>query len=300
MLTKAIDSCFAYVPARLQELVMRLPEEMLETVTEIRLRADGPFTVTAGGRNVFLDINGKACELKNAVICSRKDVSDCICLMTKGSMYSYGETIKRGYIPLADGSRAGISGRAISSQSGIESVPEITSINIRLKRDVNTFAARLIDWYSHYGICGTLVFSPPAAGKTTFLRSVAYLLATGTMCRPTRVGIADERGELLIPGGITDTLSGCSKADAIEILYRTMSPEVIVCDEIGAEESDKVINAQNTGVSLIASSHADSLDSLFRRPFMKSMIDHGVFSLFVKLWREGSVYNYEILNKGQL
>jgi stage III sporulation protein AA len=144
----------------------------------------------------------------------------------------------------------------------------------------------LIKYYAREGLCGTLVYSPPAMGKTTFLRSAAYLLAEGRNIRPYRVGIVDERCEIYIRGiadGLIDVVTNCPKAYAIELLCRTMSPEVIICDEIGSGEQDAVINAQNTGVHLIASAHGDSIAGLRRRPFINKMLEAGLFDTAVKL-----------------
>ena len=66
-------------------------------------------------------------------------------------------------------------------------------------------------------------------GKTTFLRSIAYLLASGNYPQPRRVGIADERCELFLPdkmGALIDCVRDMPKAAGIELLTRSMSPEV--------------------------------------------------------------------------
>ena len=66
-----------------------------------------------------------------------------------------------------------------------------------------------------------------------------------------RVGIVDERSGNLaamrggipqLPIGIrSDVLDGCPKAEGINMLLRSMGPEVIVCDEIGREEDAAAI-----------------------------------------------------------
>lgn len=281
-----IDSFFRYIPPRFTKLIAQLPTPLLEKVTEIRLRADAPFSLTLGTRNIMLDSTGNICLPKNAVCATKSDMEQCLSLLSQGSLYTYDDTIKTGYIPIKGGGRAGVCGEAITENGKVRGFKEIYSINLRLHRHIPLFASELIKYYAREGVCGTLVYSPPAMGKTTFLRSAAYLLAEGRNIRPYRVGIVDERCELYIKGisdGLIDVVTNCPKAYGIELLCRTMSPEVIICDEIGSGEQDAVINAQNTGVHLIASAHGESIAGLRRRPFINKMLEAGLFDIAVRL-----------------
>ncbi len=292
-----IDVFFKYIPARLTKLIISLPIPLLERITEIRLRADAPFSLTLGGRNMTLDKDGNPCTLRNAVCATKKEMEDCISLLSQGSLYTYDETIKTGYIPIKGGGRAGICGEAITENGTVRGFKEIYSINLRLHRHIPLFASELIRFFAKEGVCGTLIYSPPAMGKTTFLRSVAFLLAEGKNIRPFRVGIVDERCEIFIKGvsdGLVDVITSCPKAYGIELLCRTMSPEVIICDEIGPGEQDAVINAQNTGVHLIASAHGDSLCGLRRRPYINKMLDYCLFDTAVSLNADEKGYRCEI------
>ena len=281
-----LDSFFKYIPLRFSRLIVSLPLPLLERVTEIRLRSEAPFSLTLGGKNMLFDKDGNPCTPKNAVCATKKEMEECLSLLSQGSLYSYDDTIKTGYIPITGGGRAGVCGEAITQNGTVRGFKEIYSVNLRLHRHIPLFASELIRYYAREGICSTLVYSPPAMGKTTFLRSAAFLLAEGKNIRPFRVGIVDERCEIFIKGvsdGLVDVISGCPKAYGIELLCRTMSPEVIICDEIGVGEQEAVINAQNTGVHLIASAHGDSLDGLRRRPFIRKMMEAGLFDIAVRL-----------------
>ena len=68
-------------------------------------------------------------------------------------------------------------------------------------------------------------------------------------------GVVDERGEIAamykgIPqndiGIRTDVIENISKAKGMKILIRSMSPEVIACDEIGSEEDVLAIRRKFT------------------------------------------------------
>lgn len=292
-----IDGFFRYIPTRLTRLIVSLPIPLLEKITEIRLRSDAPFSLTLGRKNMLLDSDGNPCTTKNAVCATKAEMEECLSLLSQGSLYTYDDTIKTGYIPIKDGGRAGICGEAITQNGIVRGFKEIYSINLRLHRHIPLFASELIRFYAKEGICSTLVYSPPAMGKTTFLRSAAFLLGEGKNIRPFRVGIVDERCEIFIKGisdGLVDVISSCPKAYGIELLCRTMSPEIIICDEIGSGEQEAVINAQNTGVYLIASAHGDSLNGLRRRPFINKMLDAGLFDAAVCLSADEDGYRCEI------
>lgn len=136
------------------------------------------------------------------------------------------------------------------------------------------------------------MLSPPAAGKTTFLRSIAYLLASGNYPQPRRVGIADERCELFLPdkmGALIDCVRDMPKAAGIELLTRSMSPEVIVCDELAESESAAVAETQNSGVCLIASAHAPDYAGAMRRPVFEKALRQRDFRAVRAAARGGGV-----------
>ena len=111
------------------------------------------------------------------------------------------------------------------------------------------------------------------SGKTTLLRALSRWLAGRW-----KVTIVDERGELYEPNlsaqdGLCcmDFLRGFPKAQGVLQAVRTLSPQVIVCDELGdCEEVQQLLYALNTGVCLLASIHAGSREQLYRRqPFLQ-------------------------------
>ena len=67
----------------------------------------------------------------------------------------------------------------------------------------------------------------------------------------------DERGEL---GGFdlgpnADLLQGYPKGAGMEMALRSLSPEVIVCDELGQHDLEAVQRVVASGVALVASVH---------------------------------------------
>lgn len=291
MSNNSADMLFRYLPIRISQAVHLLPNNIFESVNEIRLRKNAPISLTAGNNNLFLDESGRLCNMRKAMRITDSELEECVSKLTNGSFYTCDRFVAEGFIPLAEGGRAGVCGRAKTENGKITGFAEIYSINLRLHRFLPRAAEQLINEFSENGIQGTLVCSPPALGKTTFLRSAIYLLATGQGISPQRIGVADQRLELsagIADLGIADIISGAPKGDAISLLTRTMAPQIIVCDEIGVDECDAVIEAQNTGVYLIASAHCKSPKELQKRGRLKALLDSGIFPLCAVLGYDGN------------
>lgn len=258
------------------------------------MRKNGVFSVFAGGKNLFPDTNGTLCRIENALTVTEKEIEECVFLLCRGSMYSFDETLRKGYVPIPYG-RAGVCGKTVIENGVLKRMREITSVSLRIHREVPFYGKKIIDIYKKRGLMGTLVYSPPGMGKTTLLRSIALMLARGEGIRPVKVGVADERCELILHDtdiGIADVISGCPKAVAAEMLTRTMSPQVIVCDEITADDTETLINSTGTGVFLICSCHAESRKSLDTKPYIQRLMSAGCFSLLVEVKRASGGYFY--------
>lgn len=295
-MSNTVDILFRYLPIRISRAIHLLPHDIFENINEIRLRKSAPTSITVGNKNLFFNENGELCGLNSAIEIFDCELAECISKLTGGSLYTCDEFLTNGFIPLPEGGRAGVCGRANFRSGKNCGFTEILSVNLRLHRNVPNFAMPLINDFSLMGVCGTLVCSPPALGKTTFLRSCAYLLATGRGIAPKRVGIADERCELSVGlenQGLADILTSLPKAEAITMLTRTMAPEIIICDEISASETDAVLEAQNTGVALIASAHCRSPRELLFRGRLKELLKSGIFQKCVILGYEKG-YNIKI------
>lgn len=278
-----------YLPRRIAGAAARLPKALREGLSEIRLRLGGPVSVTVGGKNRFFDRNGAVCAQSGAIICTEEDVNECVSLLTGASLYSRGDELCAGFLPFGDGCRAGICGEATVRGGVFTGFGKIYGVNLRLCRFIGDYGIKAARHISSGGLKGALVYSPPNRGKTTLLRSVAALLA-----REYRVALADERYELYVPqlrAGLTDALCGLKKSAALPLLCRSMSPQVIVCDELAAEDEQAVLDSFSTGACLIASAHADSQSGLFARPFIARLLRAGAFPLLIGI---GENFEYTV------
>lgn len=260
--------------------------DIARNVCEIRLRLNMPMSFSTYNGSVFVSSDMKLCKMENALITAPQDIKHTVNCLCDGSVYRYGDTLKKGYIVTPDGIRAGICGQAIYENGSLSVVDNYTCINLRIPRRVQGCAAPIMRHISLDGLKSMLIFSPSGVGKTTLIREMAIQLS-----RKYRVAVVDEKGEIL-PScfasscGMCDILSGYSKHEGMELAVRMMSPQVIICDEIGmADDIPAILSVQNSGVPLIATVHCDSKPALFLKPNIKRLCECGVFNCFVRLKR---------------
>jgi stage III sporulation protein AA len=210
------------------------------------------------------------------------DVEGVYASLCRGAPYAYRDSVARGYIPLESGVRVGVAGRARYDGGRLVGIGEVSSLVFRIPTGRCDFANEI------YAICkdtagGVLIFSPPGGGKTTALRSLARSLS-----RDRRVVIVDEREEIytdeLLDREI-DVLSGYRRGYGISLATRSLSPDVILTDEISAEDATEVLLAANSGVPIIATAHAASVAELMRREGMRRLFECGVFGSAVGIYR---------------
>ena len=133
-------------------------------------------------------------------------------------------------------------------------------------------------------------------GKTTVLRDLVRRISTGIEkieFKGINVGIADERGEIAamykgMPqndvGIRTDVLDNIPKAIGMTMLIRSMSPKVIVADEIGKEEEISAINyTVCSGIKGIFTAHGASLEEISINPNLKTLLNLHIFERIVFL-----------------
>ncbi len=76
----------------------------------------------------------------------------------------------------------------------------------------------------------------------------------------------------------TDVLDNCPKSQGIMMAIRSMSPDVIVCDEIGTQnDMESILMALNSGISLITTIHGFGIEDLYKRLVFKDIVENYVF-----------------------
>ncbi len=264
-------------------------------ISEIRLRVNAPMSLSCGERNICL-FEGKS------IVCNEFEVAETLQKLCEDSVHTYGETLKEGYVALENGYRIGVCGRAGIAGESIKSIYGISSLSIRIPHPIRNVSEKIMSLLLEDGVVqSALFYAPPNVGKTTLIRDIASAFSGGS--RPKRVALIDTRGELymreMFDDRLADVLRGYPRAKGIEIATRTLSPEVIFCDEIGsAEEAKAILSAQNSGVPLIATAHAQSREALLRRPNIRMLYENEIFRYYIGVKRNAGErrFDFEIFD----
>ncbi len=283
------SNVFNYLSLRLRDFFKCWDTE--REIREIRLRVDRPLLINTDKGEREAEIGGKA------VTVTQRDIKETLEYISNYSMYAYEEEIKKGFITMQGGNRVGLCGRVVCEGDKIRTIRNISAINIRIAHQIIGCSDYIMDkLYENQGggIFNTLIVSAPCCGKTTLLRDIIRNISEGCMGHVgMTVGVADERSEIAacnmgVPqndvGERTDVLDGCPKSQGMMMLIRSMSPRVVAVDEIGSDEDVRAINyAVNCGCRIIATVHATSMDELYNKPAMKTLMENQIFGRVVLL-----------------
>ncbi len=291
-MSKRFDEASRALSDRLYKTVYKLPNELKADVQEIRIRAEKPLVLSMGRKTMFVDKEFELSEsMENAVTASFEDIVASFQNVCCYSVYSHQNEIKNGFVTMGSGHRVGLCGTAVISHGEISSVRDISSLNIRIAREIPDAAEELLQRVGSVE-GGLLIVGMPCSGKTTILRDLARRISLGIGCRIMRTSVVDERSELsgTYAGiarndlGLSDILNGYSKHEGIMQALRTLSPEAIICDEIGTSADMRAIEQGiNAGVSIVATIHAGSYRELLARNQGKALINSGAFRTVVIL-----------------
>lgn len=273
------NNIISYISPRIQMYLKKMSEPMIENIQEIRIRSERPVVIVTPTGSSFLTLSGKTSYIysSNCVIASDNEIFDTVNKMCGYSMHSHYEDILNGYITLPNGARVGICGTAVYEKDNVKSIKDINSINIRIPRTVQGVSEPIFNSIYKGTLKNLLIVGPPSSGKTTMLRDLAFQLSSGRMGKYHKICVVDERKELFPSqqdiktlGPNTDVLLGFPKGKGISMAVRTLSPDVVICDEIGTiEEANEVLNGINCGTKFALSTHADDIEELKNKKIFK-------------------------------
>ena len=270
----------------LSESVQKIIEQErmdFSELQEIRLRIGQPVTVLYQNEELILPTMYS--EKKRL---GKQEMKETIEHISNYSLYAYEHKLKQGFITLEGGHRVGIGGK-------IKNMKYISSINIRVSHEVLDCANKIFPYITYNKqMYHTLIISPPRCGKTTLLRDVIRQISDGNRwIKGCTVGVVDERSELggcylgVIQNNLgmrTDILDRCPKADGMIMLIRSMAPQVVAVDEIGAKEDVHAIEyAMHCGCKMLATAHGDSMEEICKKPIFEKLIREKRFERYVIL-----------------
>lgn len=256
----------------------------IRDLQEIRLRAGCPIILFYQGKEKIIPMQ-----------ITERNIRETLDYVSNYSLYAYENELKQGFITIEGGHRVGMAGQVMIENGRIKNMKQISSLNIRVSHEILGCADKLFPYITHNKqMYHTLLISPPRCGKTTILRDLIRQISDGNKwVKGCTVGVVDERSELAgcyqgVPqnhmGMRTDVLDGCPKADGMLMLIRSMSPQVIAVDEIGASEDVQAIKyAMHCGCKMLATVHGESLEEIQRKPLFEEMMKEQCFERYVLL-----------------
>ena len=288
---KSYYSAAAQLPAEIADVLYRVPETVASAVTEIRLRSGRPVVLTTAGESLLVRRSGlvTARAAGDMLTTGHAMLGACFHAVCAYSVHSYAECIAQGFVPMAGGHRAGVCGTAVCGQDGIHTLKNITSINIRVARTALLHCDARLQQLLQAESGGVILAGAPGSGKTTVLRAMAFYLSRHDI----KTAIVDERFEIapVEQSGFAvemplhcDVLSGYPKHEGMLHALRSLAPDVLLCDEIGAQRDVQAVEqAANAGVRMIVTLHGSDMAALRRRPQAAALLQMGAFSHVVFL-----------------
>ncbi|WP_352420020.1 stage III sporulation protein AA [Proteiniborus sp.] len=295
--TNAYNEVLDYIDPELTNVLSKLPRNIIEKVEEIRLRNGKPLMISLGSGDYFVSKNGTSVlEPTNCIHVTNKHVLKTFQLISNYSIYSIEEELKYGFVTVRGGHRVGVTGKAVYGTKGLETIRDISSLNIRIAKQMIGVSNNIIRFIikKPNTVYNTLLVSPPQCGKTTLLRDIIRNISNGIDAynfHGIKVGVVDERSEI---GGTyngcpqndvgvrTDIIDSCHKHEGIMLLLRSMSPNVIATDEIGDERDIKAIHeAIKAGVRIISTVHGDGVEDILNKPKLRDIITEKVFERII-------------------
>ncbi len=249
-----------------------------ETLQELRLRLGQPAELVMAGKSQWL-----------GHLVTEQEIAFVINTASRYSPWA-AATAAYGFITAPGGHRIGMAGDATVKDGRVTGIRSVRSLCIRIAREfpgIGSKAAALPG--------NLLILGPPGSGKTTLLRDLICNLS-----QKEHIAVVDERGELFPAyfqrGRQTDVLTGCSKAEGIEMALRTLGPSCIAVDEITArQDCDGLIQAGWCGVRLLATAHAASKQDLRSRPVYRPLAECGLFDTLIVMGRDKSWYTERMM-----
>lgn len=288
METKEFNDVLCYFPERIKSVLTSVSDVIKSSTYEIRFRLNKPIILFAvnGCNFVKSDSTVSAIDSNKSVTVAKEELQQIVGRICDYSIYSHQNDISQGFVTFSNGHRAGFCGTAIINNGIITTLRDIDSVNIRIARNYEDCADDLLESISKSSeFKGIIVAGAPCTGKTTVLKSFAAKISSSYKYGYMKTVLIDERFEMKGNNGINcDVLCGFPKTEGIIHAMRTLSPEIIICDEVvSMQETDEIIKCCYAGVRFVVSVHSGAIADLLLRPVSEKLVKSGFFDIIVFL-----------------
>lgn len=285
-LAEEYEKALFYLPPTLREILQGVPEGEKSRIQEVRLRAGRPLSVFDGSTNRFVTSRGALTYGGGSgFLVDQGLIQDAFVRLCDYSVHTHQGEMERGFVTTPKGDRVGLCASIVRDRDGNIACREISSLNLRISREIPGAGRELCRrWDLSRGL---LIGGGPGTGKTTILRDLGRFLASGELGPCRKVVFIDERYELSamfrgVPrrdiGLCGEAICGLPKGEAMEQAVRTLSPEYILCDEIGSiGEVREIAAGLACGVRFLVTVHCGSLEELRTGPIPQALMDTGAF-----------------------
>lgn len=275
--------------------LLKLPDAIKNEVREIRLNIGAPVAVVCKSGVVMVGADGRVGYIYNSnfPLVTQNDIKETLNIACGYSLHSCQSSLVEGYITVKGGHRVGIGARAVVENGEVRGIKDVSFLNIRVARECKGVAIKLYDKFFRMSAQSLIIAGPPSSGKTTLLRDLSRLLSGMGHSNSYRTCVIDERDEIAAMyngqaqndvGINTCILSGFPKPQGILRAVRSLSPQVILCDEVGTnDECEAIMQGLNSGVSFVVTIHSGSKQELVSKPQFRRLADSGVFKYAVVL-----------------
>ena len=276
-----------YLPAEISRAMGAVVQSDRAMLSEVRLRCGRPAAFTYPDGSRYLTRSGRLTNCAGNTDCltvTPENINASVEAICSYSVHSRSRELREGWFVLPGGVRVGVTGTV--SGTSDKMLRDYSSLNFRLAREVRGCAEEI---FRRCGMdSGILVCGGVNSGKTTVLRDLCRIY--GSVCK---TALIDERNEIAACSGglptndvgtLTDVMTGCSRSEGIVSAVRTMSPDMIFCDEIATGgDAEAILSVHGTGVRFAATIHAGDPAELMSRDIAKRLIGEGVFTYAVFL-----------------
>ena len=292
---KRSEHAFGLLWGPVSSALMGINSEQKDKVQEVRLYSGGPLAVFCENKLWYVCEDGSLSENPaEGFVVTGQHIQECFRKLCGYAVHTHEEEIAQGFISVQGGHRAGLGGTGFVRANGSRGLRDISSICLRISRQVKGCADQLMEVMNTSGDGGLLLAGPPGSGKSTLLRDMARQLSL----QGKKVAVIDERGEISAVNGFAiecdlgpncDVIAGVKKGEGIMMAVRCLSPQYIICDELGnAEEIEALSAGLCSGVTAITSIHAGNMEQLQRKPQYRLLVQSGAFERIAFLTEPGS------------